>query len=401
MRSMKRTLLVATLAVVPLTFGCDGGSDTSSKPSKPRVKSKSPSGGKAEAKAETKADTKADPKAKPEAAPKEAAPKADAWAWKLPAGIADAPVVPEDNPMSAEKVALGHKLFMDKRLSADGSRACYSCHQNHLGGADGRPLAMGAKKKDLTRNTPTIWNVGLQKSLYWDGRAPTLEKQALGALKGGNMGLGDTLADKAAEIGALPEYKDAFGKVFGLAADAKVEPDHVAQALSAYERTLLCGDTAYDTQTLDDAQKRGQTLFMGKGACITCHNGPNLSDGVFHVTGIGIDAKSDKADVGHFKVSQDPKHKHAFKTPTLRNASKTGPYFHDGSAKTLEEAVKLMASGGKPQDGITVDPLLLDRKLTDDEIKDIATFLGALDCPGSLEEIGDQTAEGIAPPPKG
>jgi cytochrome c peroxidase len=223
----------------------------------------------------------------------------------------------------------------------------------------------------------------------------------LGALKGGNMGLGDTMADKAAEIGALPEYKDAFAKVFGLAADAKVEPDHVAKALSAYERTLLCGDTAYDKQELSEAQKRGQGLFMGKGACITCHNGANLSDGIFHVTGIGIDAKSDKADVGRFKVSQDAKHKHAFKTPTLRNVSKTGPYFHDGSAKTLEDAVKAMASGGNPQDGLTVDPLLLDRKLTDDEVKDIAAFLGALSCPGALEEIGDQTAEGIAPPAKG
>jgi len=393
---MKRTLLAATLGSLAFTVACDGGDSKSSKPSKPRTTAKAPSGGKGEAKADTKAETKADAKA--EAPKKEEPPKAEAWAWTLPAGITDAPAVPEDNPMSKDKVALGHKLFMDKRLSADGSRSCYSCHQNHLGNADGRKTALGAKKKELTRNSPTIWNVGLHKEFYWDGRAPSLEKQAIGALKGGNMGLGDGLADKAAEIGALPEYKDAFTKVFGLAADAKVEADHVAKALSAYERTLLCGDTGYDKQELSEAQKRGQALFMGKAGCMTCHNGQNFSDGAYHVTGIGIDAKDEKADLGRFKVSQDEKQKFAFKTPTLRDVSKTGPYFHDGSTESLEDAIKLMSGGGKPQDGLTVDPLLLDRKLTDDEVKDIAAFLGALSCPGELEVIGDQTAEGIAAP---
>lgn len=389
---MKRTLLVGFVGLLSVGVACDGGND--SKPSKP---SKSSSKGKDPSPA--KGDTKADAKEKPAETPtKDDAPKADAWAWKLPSGISKAPEVPADNPMSADKVALGHALFMDKRLSADGSRSCYSCHQNHLGNADGRKTALGAKKKELTRNSPTIWNVGLHKELYWDGRAPSLEKQAIGALKGGNMGLGDTLADKAAEIGALPEYKDKFTAVFGLAADAKVEPDHVAKALSAYERTLLCGDTAYDKQELSESQKRGQALFMGKGGCMTCHNGENLSDGVFHVTGIGIDAKAEGADPGRFKVSQDEKQKFAFKTPTLRNVSKTGPYFHDGSVESLEEAVKLMAGGGKPQDGLTVDPLLLDRKLSEAEVKDVAAFLGSLSCPGELKELGDQTAEGIAPP---
>ena len=207
------------------------------------------------------------------------------------------------------------------------------------------------------------------------------------------MGLGDTLAAKAEEIGAMPEYAAEFARVFALADGAKIEPDHVAKALSAYERTLLCGDTAYDTQKLDEAQARGQKLFMGKGACVTCHGGPNFSIGSFHVTGIGIDVKDEKADVGRFKVTQD-----AVKTPTLRNVAKTAPYFHDGSAATLEDAVRTMAGGGNPQEGLTIDPLLIDRKLTDEEIKDLTAFLGALSCPGELEIIGDQTAEGIAPP---
>ncbi len=394
---MTRTLLVGFVGLLSVGVACDGGG-TDSKPSKPAkssAKGKDPSPAKHDEKTAAQTDENAKPAEKPD---ENDAPKAEAWAWKLPGGITKAPEVPADNPMTAEKVALGHKLFMDKRLSADGSRSCYSCHQNHLGNADGRKTALGAKKKELTRNSPTIWNVGLHKEFYWDGRAPSLEKQALGALEGGNMGLGEALADKAAEVGALPEYKEAFDAVFGLAADAKVEPDHVAKALSAYERTLLCGDTAYDKQDLSDAQKRGQQLFMGKGGCMTCHNGDNFSDGIYHVTGIGIDAKAEGADVGRFKVSQDEKQKHAFKTPTLRNVSKTGPYFHDGSVESLEDAVKLMSGGGKPQDGLSIDPLLLDRKLTDAEVKDVAAFLGSLNCPGELEEIGDQTAEGIAPP---
>ncbi len=387
---MKRTVLVAMLGTLNFAGACDDGN------------SGTPKDGKAtKAPAKPAANAKPDASAKPDAnaAPKKAGgEESPAWAWKLPAGIAEAPSVPTDNPMTQEKVALGHQLFMDKRLSVDGSRSCYSCHQNQHGAADGRKTALGAAGKELSRNSPTIWNVALHKELYWDGRAPSLEAQAIGALKGGNMGLGETLADKAAELGALPEYKDAFAKVFALAADAKIEPDHVAKALSAYERTLLCGDTGYDKQELSEAQKRGQTLFMGKAACITCHNGPNLSDGIYHVTGIGIDASDENADLGRFTVSQDAAQKHAFKTPTLRNVSNTGPYFHDGSAQTLEDAVKLMAGGGNPQDGLTPDPLLLDRNLSDEEVKDIAAFLGATACPGALEVIGDQTADGIAPP---
>lgn len=376
---MKRTLLVAMLGTLTFAAACDDG------------KSGTPKDGK-------DAKAKATPKAEPVAKADTKKPAADAWVWKLPAGLTDAPIVPTDNPMTAQKVALGHKLFMDKRLSADGSRSCYSCHQNQHGAADGRKTALGAKGKALSRNSPTIWNVALHKEFYWDGRAPSLEKQALGALKGGNMGLGDTMADKAAEVGALPEYKDAFAKVFALAADAKVEPDHVAKALSAYERTLLCGDTGYDKQELSAAQKRGQTLFMGKAGCMTCHNGANFSDGIYHVTGIGTDVKDEKADVGRSKVSKNEAQKYAFKTPTLRNVSKTGPYFHDGSTESLEDAIKLMAGGGNPQDGLTIDPLLLDRKLSEEEVKDIAAFLGATACPGELEVIGDQTADGIAPP---
>src|SRR5690606_9129691 len=241
--------------------------------------------------------------------------------WEIPKGLGEPPTVPDANPMSRTKVALGHKLFMDKRLSVDGSRSCYSCHQNHLGNADGRPKALGPGNKDLPRNSPTIWNVAYQPVLYWDGRAADLEAQAIGALKGGNMGLGDGLEAKAKEIGELPEYKPLFAEAFGLDEGTPVTPEHIAQALSAYERTLLCGDTAYDRQDMSEAAERGMAVFMQKGACVTCHNGPNFSDGLFHRTGIGVDPKDPDGDLGRGAVTKSEEDNYKFRTPTLRNVA--------------------------------------------------------------------------------
>ncbi|RMG98010.1 MAG: cytochrome-c peroxidase [Deltaproteobacteria bacterium] len=321
------------------------------------------------------------------------------YAWKLPTGIAAPPPVPADNPMTPAKVALGERLFFDGRLSVDGSRSCYSCHRDACGNADCRVKALGAGDKPLPRNTPTIWNVGFRKSLYWDGRAPSLEKQALGALKGGNMGLGDGLAAKAAEIGKLPEYASAFAEAFGLEEGATVTPDHVAKALSAYERTLLCGDTAFDRKELSPAAERGFALFTGKAGCISCHAGQDFTDGLFHNVGIGVPADgkpTETADTGRMRVTKDPADAYRFRTPTLRNVAKTAPYFHDGSVADLTEAVRIMASGGRRVPG--VDPLLQDRKLSDAEIADIVAFLESLTCPGTLERDGGPKDSGKAPP---
>jgi len=325
----------------------------------------------------------------------------EAWTWTLPAGLSEPPPVPADNPMSAAKVALGHQLFMDKRLSGDGSRSCYSCHQNELGAADGRALALGAGDKPLTRNTPTIWNVGYHaKGLYWDGRAATLEAQGTGALVGGNMGVGkDGLEAKAKEIGALPEYAEQFVAVFGLEAPAEVSMDHVVKALSAYERTLLCGDTAFDKDEMNEAAQRGWDLFRGKASCSTCHNGDNFSDGAYHDVGLAHDELGNllaDADVGRSGPSGDPADQYKFRTPTLRNVGKTAPYFHNGSVATLEEAVRYMAGGGNAK-APGIDQGLRNTALTDAELGDLVEFLRALDCGGELEVIGDQSVAGIWP----
>ncbi len=324
---------------------------------------------------------------------------ASGFEWTLPAGLSAAPKVPADNPMSKEKVALGHALFMDKRLSVDGGRSCYSCHQNELGGADGRPKALGAQDKPLPRNTPTIWNVGYRASWYWDGRAETLEGQMLGAWKGGNMGVGeDGIAAKAAEIGQLAEYRAQFQSVFGLGEQDPVTPQHVAMAISAYERTLNCGDTAFDLATASEQARRGWDIFRGKAQCVSCHFEEHFSDGMFHNVGVGSVLKPDETpDLGRGKVTGDAADNGKFRTPSLRGVSQTAPYFHDGSVATLREAVVLMAAGGVA-DAPGRDPLLSDKALTDAEIDDVTVFLESLACPGKLDVIGDQNLVGINSP---
>ncbi len=303
--------------------------------------------------------------------------------------------IPEDNPQTDAKIKLGQQLFFDKRLSVDGSRSCYSCHQNEDGTGGHEPLAIGAKDKKLTRHSPILWNVGYLPRLYWDGRADSLEAQALAAWAGGNMGVGkDKLEAKAKEIAKITGYKTQFDEVFK---DEGVTPDTIVKAISAYERTLVCDDTAYDRyakgdkKALNDAQKRGVELFMGKAGCTACHTPPYFSsaymlkDGTYFNVGVGIEGKEEAdVDVGRMKVTEKEADWAAFKPPTLRNVSKSAPYFHNGSRKTLEEAVRFMAGGGYKNKNRT--PLMTDKKLSDAEVGDIIAFLGSLECKGKLEQ---------------
>jgi cytochrome c peroxidase len=328
-----------------------------------------------------------------------AAPPAEAPAEKveLPPAPADFPQlkIPEDNLQSPEKVALGHQLFFDARLSVDGSRSCYSCHQNEHGNGGETSLAVGAKEKQLTRHSPVIWNTAYFEAFYWDGRAGSLEAQAKGAWGGGNMGVGkENLASKAAELAKIKGYKKQFKKVFP---EEGVTPDTIAKAISAYERTLICNDTAYDRYAkgdagaLTDQQKQGWALFMGKGQCVVCHAPPLFSSamgvpgGLYYNAGIGTAGKAeDQVDVGRFKISEQDPDWAAFKVPSLRNVSKSAPYFHDGSVATLAAAVKVMATGGINNKNKSA--LLADRGLSDGELASLVAFLGALDCGGKLEQ---------------
>jgi cytochrome c peroxidase len=265
----------------------------------------------------------------------------------LPAGLAgyEAMTVPADNAMSPEKVALGRELFFDTRLSGDGSRSCYSCHVCEKGLTDGLPKSVGAFSKQLPRNSPTLWNIGYHREFYWDGRSPSLEKQAMAAWTGANMGA--KADDIARKLNALEGYREQFHKVFGGDATA----DRVVKALTAFERTIIGGDTAWDRfragngSAISDSAKRGEQVFKD-AKCDNCHQGLLFLDQQYHNVGIGMDQK--EPDPGRFKVTNKPEDTGAFKTPTLRDIAKSAPYFHDGSTATLEEAIDIMLGGGKP-----------------------------------------------------
>lgn len=306
-----------------------------------------------------------------------------------------------EDPKRAEKVALGHALFFDKRLSGHADRSCYSCHQNEDGNGGHDPLAIGSGDKPQARHSPVIWNVGYwRNAYYWDGRAKTLEANVSGAWGGGNMGAGgDTpeqtaamLDAKAAELAKIAGYQPLFEAAFPGTA---IKAEHVSGAIAEYMRTLLCNNTKFDDyaagkqDALTDQQQAGLDLFLTKGKCITCHAPPFFSTampvdgGAYFNVGIGTTVPEDQVDTGRMKVTSQPTDWAAFKPPSLRNVTKSPPYFHDGSVATLEEAVRLMASGGIPNKNRT--PLLEDTKLTAAEIKDLVAFLGSLECPGKLE----------------
>jgi cytochrome c peroxidase len=300
----------------------------------------------------------------------------------IPPGLPtyEAMEIPADNPMTPEKVALGRQLFFDKRLSGDGSRSCYSCHVCEHGLTDGLAKAVGAYDKKLPRSSPTLWNIGYHKQFYWDGRSPSLEKQAMAAWTGGNMGAKDHEGEIVGKINALQGYHAQFQKVFG--GDATAE--NIMQAISAYERTIISGDTPYDRWQAGDQSAVGEDVKRGLEVfktvkCTNCHDGVLVTDQQYHNVGIGMDQP--EPDLGRFKITNDPQDTGAFKTPTLRDIAKSAPYFHDGSVATLEEAVDLMLGGGKPNEHLDKKNLE-KRTITEDQRRDLLAFLKSLtvDC---------------------
>jgi cytochrome c peroxidase len=301
--------------------------------------------------------------------------------------------IPPENPMTAAKVALGKQLYYDQRLSGDGARSCYGCHLQEHGLTDGRPVAIGAFDKVLTRSSPTMWNIGYHEAFYWDGRSPALEKQVPGAWSGGNMGASGTgdapsMADICATLNGIPGYAEQFQAVFG----SEANPDNVAMAIAAFMRTIVSTDAAWvrfrngDATALDEAAQRGWQIFSEKAKCTNCHDGLLLTDLQYHNVGIGMDAA--KPDIGRAAVSKDEKDTGAFKTPTLLDISKSGPYFHDGSVADLREAVELMSNGGKPNPFLDKTNLAdaQNAKLTPAEIDDMVAFLNALDVNYNIEQ---------------
>lgn len=280
---------------------------------------------------------------------------------------------PADNPTTPVKVALGKQLFVDPRLSGSGKTACQSCHYRHLGWTDAKELSVRDDGKLNSRHTPSLYNVGHQSLWYWDGRAATLEAQITAAWRNQS---GADPAKVAEALNALPGYRSQFEAAFG----GLATPANIAQALGAYLRTKNSENSPWDSyeggnvKAVSRDAVEGYLLFTGKGRCATCHVPPFYGNSTFF--NIGLEHGKANPDPGRWNVTKAEVDRGAFKTPSLRSAALSAPYFHDGSVKTLREAVAYMAGGGRPDPNKS--PLLQPTGLTPQEIDKVVAFITSL-----------------------
>ncbi|WP_305906643.1 cytochrome c peroxidase [Methylomarinum sp. Ch1-1] len=343
--------------------------------------------------------------------------------------------IPTDNPQSAEKIALGDKLYHDRRFSADGNVSCATCHAEEKAFTDGLPVSTGHHGLQGTRNAPTVLNAAFYTSQFWDGREPDLESQSkqpfINPVEGGLKNHQPILQIVRSD----PDYKAAFVSVFGVGGE-QLTMDHVAKAIASFERTLVSGDSPFDryyfnndNSALSEAQVRGFQLFIGQGRCVSCHTIEQdralFTDSRFHNIGIGInsiqqdvprlataflEAKNQgeevdtmvltnrkSSELGRFAVTDRLSEMGAFKTPTLRNVALTAPYMHDGSLKTLKEVVIHYNNGGVTPAGAKVNAFLSGGirplNLTDAQIDDLVAFLQALTSPQIAQQTKSATPQ--------
>lgn len=301
----------------------------------------------------------------------------------LPLGLErESLVIPEDNPLTREKIELGKLLFFDKRLSANNTIACATCHMPTLAFTDGQPVSTGIHRQQGGRNAPTAINRAFSSAQFWDGRAATLEEQSVGPfanpVEHGFANHNELVAKVNSIAGYQPLFEQAFGQM-----DITVEL--IGKAIASFQRTLFSGNSAYDQfgiggneMALSATAQNGFRVFVGKGQCLRCHFGFNFTDERFH--NLGIDWDKDHIDVGRYGVTKVSKDLGAFKTPTLREVARTAPYMHDGRFATLRQVVDFYDQGGIPNPHL--DPVIKPLNLTDSEKEDLVKFLHALNGEG-------------------
>lgn len=280
-------------------------------------------------------------------------------------------------------IALGKKLFNDKRLSVNQSQSCNTCHRvdDSLGGVDNNKFSLGAFGKPGGRNAPTVLNAGFHLAQFWDGRAATLEDQAKGPILNGVEMAMPNPDEVIQRLKKSKDYPKLFAKAFG-GGESNITYDNLAKAIAAFERTLVTRDRfddflKGDDQAMSNAELKGLHTFLTIG-CTTCHNGPLLGGNAYHKIGL-INPYPNLKDVGRMEVTKDEDDKYKFKIPSLRNIALTAPYFHDGEGTTLPMAVKQMGH------------LQLGRDLAEAEVSSIVSFLRTLtDKPRAKP---DQTAQ--------
>lgn len=288
-------------------------------------------------------------------------------------------------PPTPERVRLGRWLFFDKRLSADNTISCATCHRPENGFSEPTATSTGIKGQVGGRKAPSFLNQAwtLYPHFFWDGRAGSLEEQALGPVAN-PIEMGNTHEAMIDTLKNIKSYGKYFKEAFG---DEAITKDRVAKAIADYERTRLSGNSPWDKWKAGDEAavseevKLGNELFFNKAQCNQCHLGQNFTDSRFHNLGVGWDPeKKEFKDIGRFEVSKLEEDKGAFKTPGLRDVTKRAPYMHDGSVKTLKETVELYNKGGEANPHLS--PKIKKLDLTEAEVNALVKFMEALDGEG-------------------
>jgi cytochrome c peroxidase len=314
----------------------------------------------------------------------------------------------KENPLTRAKIELGRQLYFDTRLSSDNTISCASCHHPDEGWGRHTQFGIGVRDQQGGRNSPISYNRILSGPQFWDGRAASLEEQAVGPIAN-PIEMANTHENAVKTLKQIPGYQMQFKKIF----KDGITIDNVGKAIAAFERSIVTGPSPFDYQEqlkpflkldkedLEDfkeeyeaalamtkkhpmsaSAKRGMELFFSeKVNCAACHLGPNLADEKYHNLGVGMDAK--KPDLGRYEITKKEADKGAFKTPTIRNVEQSAPYMHDGSVETLEEVVEHYNKGGIP------NPWLSDKvkklNLSDQDKKDLVAFMKA--CTGPFPKV--------------
>ena len=317
----------------------------------------------------------------------------------------------DKNPLTRAKIELGRQLYFDGRLAADNQTSCASCHHPDEGFAKHTQFGVGIRGQQGGRNSPVSYNRIVSGAQFWDGRADSLEAQAVGPIQN-PIEMGNTHENCVQTLKNIPGYAKQFERVFG----DGVTIENVGKAIASFERTIVTGPSAYDyfadlerylsqdeddlkadadlwakfqaarqaaaAKPISDAAKRGRDLFFGQKAnCTACHVGANFTDEKYHNLGVGMDKEN--PDIGRQEVTKDEKDRGAFKTPTTRNVALTAPYMHDGSQKTLAEVVAWYNKGGHPNPNLSDKIKKLD--LSEQDQADLVAFMEA--CTGDFPQV--------------
>jgi cytochrome c peroxidase len=300
-------------------------------------------------------------------------------------------VHPSDNPYSDEKAKLGEKLFFDPRLSSSGKISCASCHDPKLGWTDGKARSEGHNGQLTPRNSMPVINAVYSKTLFWDGRAKSLEHQAQFPIEDSKE-MNEKLEVAVKRISQMSDYQALFAKSFK---NKKVNAENLLKAIATFERTIVSGESKFDrfisgeSTLFTDEELRGLHLFRTKAGCINCHNTPLFSDDKFHNDGLSMFGMEGE-DLGKYNQTNNPKDAGLFRTPTLREVANTGPWMHNGIFDDLTEVVEYYNQGNpnfvqrNPQDSHRFHlipqptPILRPVGLSKDEVKALVSFLKTL-----------------------